>query len=444
MMKIIIIGGTSAGTSAAAKANRLNKKLDITIYEKTNIVSFGTCGLPYFVGGFFDNPNTMISRTQEEFEKTGISVKTNHEVIKVDAKNNTIVIKNQKTGTIFNNTYDQLMIATGAKPIIPPINNINLENFHTLRNLEDGQKIKNLMDREEIKNIVIIGGGYIGIEMVEAAKNKRKNVRLIQLDKHILIDSFDEEIVTIMEEELIKKGVNLHTNEFVKSLIGKKKVEGVVTNKNTYQADAVILATGIKPDTEFLENQLKTTENGAIIVNEYGETSIKNIFSAGDCATIYNIVSKKNEYIPLATTANKLGRIVGENLAGNHIAFKGTLGSASIKILSLEAARTGLTEKDAKKLQIKYKTIFVKDKNHTNYYPGQEDLYIKLIYEENTKIILGAQAIGKNGAVIRIHALSIAIYSKLTTKELGMMDFSYSPPFSRTWDILNIAGNAAK
>ncbi|MBB6207628.1 CoA-disulfide reductase [Borreliella lanei] len=443
-MKIIIIGGTSAGTSAAAKANRLNKKLDITIYEKTNIVSFGTCGLPYFVGGFFDDPNTMISRTKEEFEKTGISVKTNHEVIKVDTKSNTIVIKNQKTGTIFNNIYDQLMIATGANPIIPPINNINLKNFYTLRNLEDGQKIKNLMDKEEIKNIVIIGAGYIGIEMVEAAKNKRKNVRLIQLDKHILTDSFDEEIITIMEEELIKKGIDLHTNEFVKSLIGEKKVKGVVTNKNTYQADAVILATGIKPATEFLENQLKTTENGAIIVNEYGETSIKNIFSAGDCATIYNIVSKKNEYIPLATTANKLGRIVGENLAGNRIAFKGTLGSASIKILSLEAARTGLTEKDAKKLQIKYKTIFVKDKNHTNYYPGQEDLYIKLIYEENTKIILGAQAIGKNGAVIRIHALAIAIYSKLTTKDLGMMDFSYSPPFSRTWDILNIAGNAAK
>lgn len=443
-MKIIIIGGTSAGTSAAAKAKRLNKSLDITIYEKTNIVSFGTCGLPYFIGGFFDNPNTMISRTQEEFEKTGISAKTNHEVIKVDTKSNTIVIKNQKTGSIFNNNYDKLMIATGAKPIIPAIDNINLKNFYTLRNLEDGQNLKNLMDKEEIKNIVIIGAGYIGIEMIEAAKNKRKNVRLIQLDKHILTDSFDEEIVKIMEEELIEKGVELHTSEFVKSLIGEKRVEGVVTNKNTYQADVVILATGIKPDTEFLENQLKTTTNGAIIVNEYGETSIKNIFSAGDCATIYNIVSKKNEYIPLATTANKLGRVVGKNLAGNHVPFKGTLSSASIKILSLEAARTGLTEKDAKKLQINYKTIFVKDKNHTNYYPGQEDLYVKLIYEENTKIILGAQAIGKNGAVIRIHALSIAIYSKLTTKELGMMDFSYSPPFSRTWDILNIAGNAAK
>ncbi|AJA90512.1 CoA-disulfide reductase [Borreliella chilensis] len=443
-MKIIIIGGTSAGTSAAAKAKRLNKNLDITIYEKTSIVSFGACGLPYFIGGFFENPNTMISRTQEEFEKAGISVKTNHEVIKIDAKNNTIKIKNLKTGNIFNNTYDKLMIATGAKPIIPPINNINIKNFYTLRNLEDGQKIKNLMDKEEIKNVVIIGAGYIGIEMIEAAKNKRKNVRLIQLDKHILIDSFDEEISKIMEEELIKKGIDLHTNEFVKSLIGEKKVEGIVTNKNTYQADVVILATGIKPVTKFLENQLKTATNGAIIINEYGESSIKNIFSAGDCATIYNIVSKKNEYIPLATTANKLGRIVGENLAGNRVPFKGTLGSASIKILSLEAARTGLTEKDAKKLQIKYKAIFVKDKNHTNYYPGQEDLYIKLIYEEDTKTILGAQAIGKNGAVIRTHALSIAIYSKLTTNELGMMDFSYSPPFSRTWDILNIVGNAAK
>ncbi len=220
----------------------------------------------------------MISRTQEEFEKTGISAKTNHEVIKVDTKSNTIVIKNQKTGSIFNNNYDKLMIATGAKPIIPAIDNINLKNFYTLRNLEDGQNLKNLMDKEEIKNIVIIGAGYIGIEMIEAAKNKRKNVRLIQLDKHILTDSFDEEIVKIMEEELIEKGVELHTSEFVKSLIGEKRVEGVVTNKNTYQADVVILATGIKPDTEFLENQLKTTTNGAIIVNEYGETSIKIIF----------------------------------------------------------------------------------------------------------------------------------------------------------------------
>ncbi|AHH10923.1 CoA-disulfide reductase [Borrelia coriaceae] len=443
-MKIIIIGGTAAGTSAAAKAKRTNQELKITIYEKTNTTSFGACGLPYFIGGFFDEPNKMIARTPDEFEQNGISVFTEHEVIKVDIKNNTIKVKNLKTNQIFNDTYDKLMIATGGNPIIPPISNIQINNFYTLRNIKNGQEIKERFKRKEIKDIVIIGAGYIGIEMVEAAKALNKNVRIIQLDKRILTESFDKEITNIMEEELIKNNILLHTDEFAKSLIGKEKVEGIITNKSEYKADLVILSTGIKPATEFLEGQLETLPNGAIIVNEYGETSSKNIFSAGDCATIYNIVSKKNDYIPLATTANKLGKVIGENLAGKHVPFKGTLGSASIKVLSLEAARAGLTEENALRLGIKYKTVFIKDKNHTNYYPNQEDLYIKLIYNEPTKEIIGAQIIGKNGAALRMHALSLAIYSKLTTNEIGMMDFAYSPPFSKTWDALNVVGNAAK
>ncbi|UPA12369.1 CoA-disulfide reductase [Borrelia venezuelensis] len=443
-MKIIIIGGTAAGTSAAAKAKRTNKELNITIYEKTNITSLGACGLPYFIGGFFDEANNMIARTPDEFEQNGISVFTEHEVMRVDIKNNTLQVKNLQTKQIFNDSYDKLMIATGGNPIIPPISNIQLSNFYTLRNMQDGKEIKKLFKKKDIKDIVIIGAGYIGIEMVEAAKALEKNVRIIQLDKRILTESFDREITNIMEEELIKNNVLLHTDEFAKSLIGKEKVKGIITNKSEYKADLVILSTGIKPATEFLEGQLETLKNGAIIVNEYGETSVKNIFSAGDCATIYNLVSKKNDYIPLATTANKLGKVIGENLAGRHVAFKGTLGSASIKVLSLEAARAGLTEETALKLGIKYKTVFIKDKNHTNYYPNQEDLYIKLIYNEETKEIIGAQTIGKNGAAIRMHALSLAIYSKLTTNEIGMMDFAYSPPFSKTWDALNVAGNAAK
>ncbi|QMU99476.1 CoA-disulfide reductase [Borrelia sp. A-FGy1] len=443
-MKVIIIGGTAAGTSAAAKAKRINKKLNITIYEKTNTTSFGACGLPYFIGGFFDDSNKMIARTPDEFEKNGISVRTKHEVIQVKIKNSTIKIKNLKTGEIFNDTYDKLVIATGGNPIIPPISNIHLSNFYTLRNMKDGTEIKELFKKKEINDIVIIGAGYIGLEMVEAAKNRNKNVRIIQLDKRILIKSFDKEITNIMEEELIKNNVLLHTNEFVKSLVGKEKVEGITTNKGEYKADLVILSTGIQPATEFLEGQLETFKNGAIVINEYGETSVKNVFSAGDCATIYNIVSKQNDYIPLATTASKMGRVIGENLAGKRIPFKGTLGSASVKVLSLEAARSGLTEEDALNLGIKYKTVLVKDKNHTNYYPSQEDIYIKLIYNEETEEIIGAQVIGKNGAALRMHTLSLAIYSKITTKELGMLDFAYSPPFSKTWDALNVVGNAAK
>ncbi|AWG43080.1 CoA-disulfide reductase [Candidatus Borreliella tachyglossi] len=443
-MKIIIIGGTAAGTSAAAKAKRINKELNITIYEKTTTTSFGACGLPYFIGGFFDEPKNMIARTPVEFENNGISVYTEHEVLAVDIKNNTLTIKNLKTGTIFNDTYDKLMIATGGNPIIPPISNIKLNNFYTLRTMQDGKEIREQFEKKEINEIVIIGAGYIGIEMVEAAKNRGKNVRIIQLDKRILTESFDKEITNIMEEELSKNNVLVHTDEFVKSLIGTERVEGVITNKSEYKADLIILSTGIRPATEFLEGQLETLKNGAIIVNEYGETSVKNIFSAGDCATIYNMVSKQDDYIPLATTANKLGKIIGENLTDQRVSFKGTLGSASIKVLSLEAARTGLTEEAALRLGIKCRTVFIKDKNHTSYYPNQEDLYIKIIYNEETKEIIGAQIIGKNGAAIRLHALSLAIYSNLTTNELGMMDFAYSPPFSKAWDALNVAGNAAK
>ncbi|UER67874.1 CoA-disulfide reductase [Borrelia sp. BU AG58] len=443
-MKIIIIGGTAAGTSAAAKAKRINKELNITIYEKTNTTSFGACGLPYFIGGFFDDENKMIARTPSEFEQNGISVRTEHEVIQLNAESSTVKVRNLKTEEIFIDTYDKLLIATGGKPIIPPIDNIKLKNFYTLRNMQDGIEIRELFKKEEINDIVIIGAGYIGIEMVEAAKNRGKNVRVIQLDKRILTESFDEEITDMMEAELTKNNVLLHTNEFVKSLVGKERVEGIITNKGEYKADLVILSTGIRPATEFLEGQLETLKNGAIVVNEYGETSMRGVYSAGDCATVYNIVSKQHDYIPLATTASKLGKIVGENLAGQRVPFRGTLGSASIKVLSLEAARTGLTEESALRLGMKCKSVFIKDKNHTSYYPSQEDLYIKLIYNEATGVIVGAQIIGKNGAAIRMHALSLAIYSKLTTRELGTMDFAYSPPFSKTWDALNIAGNAAK
>ncbi|WKC58264.1 CoA-disulfide reductase [Borrelia sp. P9F1] len=443
-MKVIIIGGTAAGTSAAAKAKRMDKELNITIYEKTNTTSFGACGLPYFIGGFFDDANEMIARTPEEFERSGISVRTEHEVIQLDIKSSTLKLKNLKTEEVFIDTYDKLVIATGGRPIIPPIDNIQLNNFYTLRNMKDGKEIRELFSKKEINDIVIIGAGYIGIEMVEAAKARGKNVRVVQLDKRILSESFDKEITDLMEAELIKNNVLLHTNEFVKSLVGKEKIEGIITNKGEYKADLVILSTGIRPSTEFLKGQLETLKNGAIVVNEYGETSIGGVYSAGDCATVYNIVSKQHDYIPLATTASKLGRIVGENLAGQRVPFRGTLGSASIKVLSLEAARTGLTEESASRLGMKCKSVFIKDKNHTSYYPSQEDLYIKLIYNKKTEEIIGAQIIGKDGAALRMHALSLAIYSKLTTRELGMLDFAYSPPFSKTWDALNIAGNAVK
>lgn len=447
-MKIIIIGGVAAGMSAAAKASRLNKDAQLVIYEKTDIVSWGACGLPYYVGDFYKDPQNMIARPVHKFLEAGMNIKIKHEVIDVNFKTKEITVKNLENGEIFKDNYDKLMIATGASAIIPPIKNISTHGVYTLKDYTDGITLKEEMMKEENQEIIIVGAGYIGIEVVEAAKHLgKRNIRLIQLGERVLMESFDKEITDVMEEEIKNhEGINLHLNETVLEIIEENgKVIGVKTNKGEYKADLIVIATGVRPNTAFLKDTgIKMLANGALIIDEYGKTSIDSVYSAGDCATVYHLVREENVFIPLATTANKIGRIVGENLAGVKTSFKGTLGSAAVKVMNLEAGRTGITEAEAIKKGINYKTVFVKDKNQTNYYPGQEDIFVKLIYNSDTRIILGAQIAGKKGAVLRVDSLAVAIYSKLTVDEIGMMDFCYAPPFARTWDVMNVAGNIAK
>lgn len=434
--------------SAAAKASRIDKEAEIIIYEKGDIVSWGACGLPYYVGDFFQNQNNLIARPVEKFIEAGMNIKIKHEVIDVEPSKKEITVKNLVTGEIFKDNYDKLMVATGARAIIPPIKNISTKGVFTLKEFSDGINLKNHLLDETIQNIVIIGAGFIGVEAIEACINlKKSSIRVIQLDKRVLAESFDKEITDIMEEEIKNhSNVSLHLEESVLEIIGNNGVvTGIKTNKGEYPADAVILATGVKPNTEFIKDKgVETLKNGALIIDKYGKTNIDSIYSAGDCATVYHSIKRENVYIPLATTANKIGRIVGENLAGKSIEFSGTLGSSAVKVLNLEAGRTGISENDAIKMGIDYKTVFIKDKNQTNYYPGQEDIFVKLIYDADTRVILGGQLIGKKGAVLRVDALAMAIYSKVTVDELGMMDFCYAPPFARTWDILNVAGNVAK
>lgn len=446
-MKIVIIGGVAAGMSAAAKAKRVVKDAKITIYEKSDIVSWGACGLPYYVGNFFENPENMIARPVQKFIEAGMDVRILHEVIEVDSVNKTVTVKDLATGAIFKDTYDKLMVATGAHPVLPPIKNLQLENVFTLKDYVDGITLKNALVKEEVKHITIIGAGYIGIEMVEAAIHQGKDVTLIQLDSRVLPESFDKEITDIMANELSSHpNVKLHLEETVLELTDKNgKVTGVKTNKGEYATDLVVIATGVRPSTNFVKNLgMDMLPNGAIIINQYGESSIKDIYSAGDCASVFHLVRKENVYIPLATTANKIGRTVGENFAENRVPFEGTLGSAAVKVLNLEAARTGISESEAIKMGINYKTVFIEDKNHTNYYPGQAPIFVKLIYNADTRAILGGQMIGQSGAVLRTDVIATAIYAKLTVDQLGMLDLCYAPPFARTWDVLNVAGNVAK
>lgn len=447
MKKIIIVGGVAAGMSAASKAKREKKDLEITVYEMTDIISWGSCGLPYYVGNFYDDPKRMIAKSLEEFQKEGITIKIKHEVIGVDIEKKEISVKNLTTEEIFKDKYDELIITTGASAVKPPIKNIDLENVFTLKEFSDGIVLKKAMMESENKRVVIIGAGYIGLEVAEAAVNLNKEVRIIQLDDRVIPGSFDKEMTDIMEKEIRgHKDVFLNLGESVSEFEGKSgKVSEVRTNKGVYPADIVVLATGVRPNTKFLDGTgIETLKNGAIVIDERGRSSIKDIYAAGDCATVYHKLKKENVYIPLATTSNKIGRVVGENLAGKDKEFKGTLGSAAIKVLDLEAGRTGLSSDEAEKMGINYKSVFIHDKNQTSYYPGQEDLYIKIIYETDTKKILGGQLIGKKGAVLRVDVLAAGIDKGMTTDELAYLDLCYAPPFSRPWDLLNVAGNLAK
>lgn len=444
-MKVIIIGGIAAGMSAAAKFKRMSPNDEVIIYEKGDIVSFGACGLPYYAGGFFDDSNEMIARTAEEFRKTGINLFTNHEVLEVDFDNKKLRVKDLIQNMIIEESYDKLMIASGASSIIPPIKGIDSENVLTLKSMDDGNKLRALMENENLKRVTVIGAGFIGVEAVEAAKKRGKEVTVVQLQDRILAEVFDEEITNLLEEEIRKHDVNLLLDETVMEITTAGKATNIKTNKREFETDIVIVATGFRPNTAFVKNEkLEMLKSGAIVVDKYGRTSIEDVYAAGDCATINSVITNKPVYVPLATGANKLGRIVGENLAGANNEFQGSLASSCIKVMDMEAARTGLSEKEVKALGFDYKTKFITDMNHTSYYPGQTKIYVKLIYDAHTKVIYGGQVAGYKDAVQRCNVIATCIFAKMTTAQLGMLDLSYAPPFSRTWDVLNVAGNVSK
>ena len=443
-MKVVIIGAVAAGMSAAAKLKRMKPDYEVVVYEKTDIVSFGACGLPYYVGGFYNATNMMIAREKSKFIESGIDLNTFKEVIDIDSSQKKLTIKDTLTNEIFTDNYDKLMIATGASSIMPPLEKY-YNNLTTLKDMNDGIKLRELMNKEENKNIVIVGAGFIGIETIEAAKKLNKNIYLVGRSNRVLDKVFDKEITDLLEEELRKNNIHLHLGDTVQEYVGDENINKVITNKCEIDCDLVVMAIGVKPNTSFIKNtDIKTLPNGAIIVDEYGKTSVNDIYAAGDCATIQNIVTGQDSYVPLATGANKLGRIVGENLAGANNSFQGSLGSSCIKVMDMEAASTGMTESQAQKLGINYKAKFISDFNQTNYYPGRDKIYVKLVYDADTKVILGGQVAGFKDSVQRCNVIAAAIFGKLTTNQLGMLDLCYAPPFARTWDVLNVAGNVCK
>ena len=443
-LNIVIIGGIAAGMSVAAKARREDPSATITVIEKENYISFGACGLPYYLGGEFNDPHFMFARTPAQIEKSGIHLRLQTAVTAIDFDEQNVTLQSQdETSTLH---YDRLMIATGATPNQLSFAGMSAENVYLHTKLQDADALKEML--ETYQSITIIGGGFIGVEVADQLAHLGKKVTIVQSGEHIMQGPFDPEFSELMETALQEASIDIRLSHKVIELeMQSGNVSAVITDQGTITTDAVIVAIGFKPNTDFITDpRLEKLANGAIVINEYGETSIPNVFSGGDCATVPHRFLG-NRYIPLATSANKLGRLIGTNIVSKkaqYLAYPGSLGSSLIKVGEAEAGSTGLTEKMAKTVGDHYKTTLITTPNHTNYYRGQTPLTIKLVYEADSKILVGAQIFGKKDAALRLHAFTVAIHAGITTDELGFIDLGYAPPFTTTWEAINIAANTAK
>ena len=446
-MKTVIIGGVAAGMSAASKLKRLlGDAVEIVVYEKGGEVSFGACGIPFYISDHIKQGKELIARTAEEFAKSGIPVKTYHEVTAVDADAKTVTVKNLQTGEVFEDTYDKLVIGSGAGVRHFPPFDRSYSNLFEIRDVADGTRVKQALFDENQRHVVIVGAGFIGLELSEACRHYGKEVTVVELADHVL-PAFDPEVSEALEAELAENGVTVRVGTMVQSLIEEDgRIVGAVLSRGDgteeIPADIVINSAGIAPATSFITN-VEKAKNGAICVNERMETSIPDVYAAGDCSIMKSAVTGDYMYAPLGTNANKQGRIIGDILGEAQPKPFKLIGSSALRLFGLDAAKVGLSEKEAKARGLNYKAHTITGNSYASYY-GTEKLNIKLIYDADTRKILGAETYGQGIVVPRANYYAIAIYAGLTVDEVGFMDLCYSPPFSGGWDAALIASNTAK
>lgn len=440
-MKIVIIGGVAAGLSAATKIKRENKEAVVTVYAKGQFISYGSCGLPYFLTDTIKTHTELISKDPERLKlEYGIQTHTNHEVIHVDSAKKQITVKDLSSNRTFVDDYDELVIATGAASVLPNVKGLDEVHCFQLRDLEDGIQLKAEILKPENKRVLVIGSGYIGLEVVEALSDYGKEVTLVNRSENLL-KSYDQEVSDKILELLISRSVKLHLGEKLEE-VGDKFVK---TDKGTYEADIIVVALGNKPNTEFLiDTGIDMLSNGAIVVDSQMKTSLKNIYAAGDCATVSHLLKKKPTYIPLATNASKQGKILAQVLMGKNISMPPVLGSNAIKIFDYHFSKTGLSEKEAIEEGYNVGSNFVKAHTKPSYYPGSKAIFIKIIYEIDTHIVLGVQIFGQEDVVLRVDVFAACIFNKMTTEQIEYLDLCYAPPFSGVWDAINVSAGTVK
>jgi len=444
--RLIVIGGCAAGMSAASKARRVNPDLEIVVYERTGFVSYGECGLPYYVSGVVDDYNKLLVRTPEQFAERGIGVHLHHEVTEIVPENRRLRVTNLDNGESWYEHYDRLVITTGGRPILlPGFSQGDQSGVFVMRAMEDGIAIREFIRRESPKRAVIVGAGYIGLEMAESFHVLGLETTVIGRPPQVL-KLFDSDVAKLVQEELEGKGIRLSLGDEVKALEGdaQGRVRRVISSKGVFEADLVLLALGVRPNVALArEAGVALGETGAVATDTQMRTNLPDVFAAGDCAEAYHLITGRGAYIPLGTTANKQGRVAGTNAGGGHAEFSGIVGTAITKVFDLYAALTGLSEKEARALGYAVESTTIKASSRAHYYPGGGPMHVKLVVEEGSGRLLGGQIVGGEGAGPRIDVLATALHQEMTVEELSRLDLAYVPPMAPVWDPLLVAANVA-
>lgn len=430
-MKILIIGGVAAGTKVAAKLKRENRDIDITILTKSNDISYTGCGLPYYVGDLIHERSQLIVNTPESFSAlTGVNVLTQMEVNKVNQAEKTVLALNLSTNEVSTFNYDKLVIASGANPIKPNLEGINLKGVYFMRIPEDAISLRASVEAGEIKRAIVVGGGFIGLEVAENLALQGVKVSVLDMADHIL-PGFDEEICEYVENHLADQGIMTFTNTRLEGILGEEKVEKVQTQKPAMKCDAVILAMGIRANTSFLDGtSIELMPNRTIKVNEYLQTNDENIYAVGDCASVINSITKAPTWSPMGSSANIEGRIAAKNIAGAALKYNGVLGTGVCKLPKLNVGRTGLTETQATAAGFNAVSVITVVDDKAHYYPDASIFIVKMIADKDTKKLLGLQVLGK-GAVDKMVDIAVtAITMNASLEDIENMDLAYAPPFS--------------
>lgn len=436
-MRIVIIGAVAAGTSAAAKARRNDELADIIIYEKDTFISYSGCGMPYYIGGEVKDIDELTPRDSAFFKsKYNVDVKIRHEVINVDPVSKIMKIKNLVSGDIFTDFYDRLILATGASAILPPVEGITQNHVFTLRNINDMNRIKAYIDEHGTKKAVIVGSGFVGLEVCENLKNIGIEVALVERLPQVT-PGLDHDMSVYVEEHLKKNGVAVYKGL---SAVKIEKDKVILENGEVIEADFVLLSVGVKPNTELAVNMgVKLGITKAIMVNESMMTNIQDVYACGDCIEQFHMVTGKPVYRPMGSTANKTGRIAGDVVTGGKLFFRGILGTGIFRIFGLSVALTGLSEREAKAEGYDVEVCHNIKPNKPEYMGGRE-MVIKGIADRNTGKLLGTQIIGMEGVDKRIDVFVTAITYKANVEDLFHFDLAYAPPFSTTKDPVMYTG----